>query len=69
VGGSLGLQFLAVLSPALRSLLGTAPLGLIDWLTVAGGAIVPFIINESTKSVNLEPTNKQLLPAGSTSVQ
>ncbi len=49
VGGSVGLQLLSVLSPALRGLLGTAPLGLVDWLTVTGGAILPFVVNEATK--------------------
>jgi P-type Ca2+ transporter type 2C len=55
VGGSLVLQLLSVLSPALRRLLGTAPLQLIDLLTIAGGAVVPFVINESTKTA-MEPT-------------
>lgn len=50
VGGSFALQLLAVFSPALRRLLGTAPLGGWDFLTIAGGTVLPFVVNEATKS-------------------
>ncbi len=65
VGGSLGLQLLAVFSPALRGLLGTTPLGLIDWLTIGGGAVLPFVLNEASKPANptqIPPVPKALLP-------
>ena len=52
VGGSLVLQLLSIFSPALRRLLGTAPLNWTDFLTIAGGTVVPFAINEATKSRN-----------------
>jgi len=57
VGGSLMLQLLSVFSPALRRLLGTAPLGGMDFLTIAGGTVLPFLINEATKSPNGDRKN------------
>jgi Ca2+-transporting ATPase len=50
VGGSLALQLLSLFSPALRRLLGTSPLSWIDLLTIAGGTVLPFMVNEATKS-------------------
>jgi Ca2+-transporting ATPase len=48
-GGSLLLQILTVLVPGLRALLGTTPVGPVDALAIAGGAVLPFIINEARK--------------------
>jgi P-type Ca2+ transporter type 2C len=48
-GGSLLLQLLTVLVPGLRALLGTTPVGPVDALAIAGGAVLPFIINEARK--------------------
>jgi Ca2+-transporting ATPase len=50
VGGSLVLQLLTLFSPFLRRLLGTAPLHWTDFLTIAGGTVLPFVVNEATKS-------------------
>ncbi len=49
VGVSLALQSLTVLVPGLRRLLGTTPLGLLDSLVIGAGAVLPLLINESTK--------------------
>lgn len=50
VGGSLVFQLLTIFSPALRGLLGTAPLHWSDFLSIAGGSVLPFVVNEATKS-------------------
>ena len=50
VGGSLVLQLLTIFSPVLRRLLGTAPLHWTDLLSIAGGSVLPFVVNEATKS-------------------
>jgi len=44
-----GLQAAAALIPALRRMLGTTPLGLVDLMVIAGGVIGPLIVNEATK--------------------
>lgn len=49
VGGSLALQALTMVLPPLRRLLGTAALAPLDLLVVAGGALVPYLINTRTK--------------------
>jgi Ca2+-transporting ATPase len=49
LGGTLGLQVLAMFVPGLRRFLGTAPLGLIDTLVVTAGASLPLLINEANK--------------------
>jgi Ca2+-transporting ATPase len=46
---SLAVQGLTVLLPGLRRLLGTRPLGPLDWLVVGAGAALPLLINETTK--------------------
>ena len=50
VGGTLALQAAAVALPPLRRLLGTAPLGVLDWLVVAGGALLPLGVREIEKA-------------------
>jgi Ca2+-transporting ATPase len=51
LGASLGLQALSVTVPGLRSLLGTAPIALLDTGVILGGAVLPFIANEAAKGV------------------
>ncbi|ABU57656.1 cation-translocating P-type ATPase [Roseiflexus castenholzii] len=51
VGSGLGLQAMATLLPGLRGILGTMPLGPLDWVIVAGAAIVPLIVNEIKKEI------------------
>ncbi len=51
VGGGIGLQALTTFLPGLRSILGTTPLGPLDWAIVAGAAIAPLVINEIKKEI------------------
>jgi Ca2+-transporting ATPase len=53
LGGSLGLQLLALLVPPLRQILRVSPLSLADAALIAAGAGLPFVINESTKNLRL----------------
>jgi Ca2+-transporting ATPase len=46
VGGTLGAQIAAMALPPLRRLLGLTPLTFADWALVAGGAVLPLIVNE-----------------------
>ncbi len=50
LGGSLGLQVLAMAVPGLRSLLGTTAIGLLDGMVIGAGALLPLVVNEMTKS-------------------
>jgi Ca2+-transporting ATPase len=56
LGVSLSLQVLTVLIPGLRQLLGTTPLSLLDSLVIGASAVVPLLINESTKKASLPAT-------------
>ena len=47
--GMIGLQVLVSIIPGARRLLGTTPLGIGDLAVMAGGVVLPLIINESTK--------------------
>jgi Ca2+-transporting ATPase len=49
VGGSLALQVLTMFLPGLRRFLGITPVTAIDLAVVAGSALVPLAINETTK--------------------
>ena len=49
LGGSLSLQLLALIVPGLRSLLKITPIDLPDGLVIGGSALLPLIVNESTK--------------------
>jgi Ca2+-transporting ATPase len=49
LAGSFALQGAALVVPGLRRLLGLAPIGLLDGVVVAAGALVPLTINEATK--------------------
>jgi Ca2+-transporting ATPase len=49
VGGSLALQFLALVIPGLRGLLGLTPLTLFDSVVVGASAVLPLVVNEVTK--------------------
>src|SRR5262245_3776277 len=51
LGGTLALQAASVTVPALRSLLGTTPLGLAGWAMVAAGATAPLAARETAKAV------------------
>ncbi len=47
--GMAGLQAVVSLVPALRRMLGTTPLGLMDLGVIAAGVVLPLIVNEGTK--------------------
>jgi P-type Ca2+ transporter type 2C len=48
--GSLTVQVLALVVPGLRSLLGIAPIDLLDSLMIGSSALFPLVINEASKS-------------------
>jgi Ca2+-transporting ATPase len=50
LGGTCILQILTLAIPGLRNILKITPIGLLDGLVAGGSAIVPFLINESTKT-------------------
>jgi Ca2+-transporting ATPase len=50
LAGSFTAQILAALIPQLRQLLRLSPIGALDALAIAGGAMVPTLINEKLKS-------------------
>ncbi len=49
LGGSLLLQILTLTVPGLRNILRLSPIGVLDSIVAGGSAILPLIINESTK--------------------
>lgn len=49
LGGSLALQALTLFVPGLRSLLGLTPITLLDGVVIGVSALLPLVINESTK--------------------
>ena len=57
--GSLVLQGATLFVPGLRSLLQTAPVGIMDGLVIAGTAVAPLLINETAKNFQFlaEKTN------------
>jgi Ca2+-transporting ATPase len=59
LGGSFALQALTMVIPGLRSLLGITPIGLLDSLVISGSAILPFIVNESTKEMKREASHEK----------
>jgi Ca2+-transporting ATPase len=58
LGGSLAVQFLALAVPGLRSLLGLAPVGLLDGLVISGSALLPLVVNEATKKPPADGVNE-----------
>ena len=51
LAGSLGLQAVAMVIPGLRRLLNISPIGIMDGIVVAGGAVLPLIANEGIKKI------------------
>lgn len=51
LAGSLSLQLLTILVPGLRTLLNIAPIDLADGLIIGGGALLPLLISEASKSL------------------
>jgi Ca2+-transporting ATPase len=50
LGGSFALQALVMITPGLRSLLGITKLGIIDYAIAGATALVPLLVNETTKA-------------------
>ena len=63
LGGSLAVQFLTAAVPGLRSLLGLAPVGLLDGLVISGSALLPLVVNEATKKPPVNGENEVPEPA------
>jgi Ca2+-transporting ATPase len=68
IGGSLAIQAGALLIPGLRQLLGIGPIGLADAVVIGAGAVVPFLINESTKSMMAASAGQGATPSATPAV-
>ncbi|WP_414584120.1 HAD-IC family P-type ATPase [Scytonema sp. PCC 10023] len=51
LAGSFALQLLAIAFPPLRSLLRIAPIDIVDGAVIAASALLPLLVNESTKNI------------------
>ncbi|WP_315790202.1 HAD-IC family P-type ATPase [Fischerella sp. JS2] len=51
--GSFAIQLLAIALPPLRSLLKITPINIVDSLVIGGSALLPLLVNESTKNTKL----------------
>lgn len=56
LGGSLLLQVLTLAVPGLRNILRLTPIGILDGIVAGGSAILPLLINESTKKTGEKGT-------------
>lgn len=54
--GSFAIQILAISIPQLRSLLKITPINLVDGLVIAASALVPLLVNETTKHIRPSET-------------
>ncbi len=57
LGGSLALQVLTFIVPALRNLLGLAPIGLLDLGIIGIGSVLPLLANEAVKKMAQAPVS------------
>jgi Ca2+-transporting ATPase len=60
ISGALLATLVGQISPALRGVLGSAPIGAADWAVVAGGTFAPFLVTELSK---LTADARRQLPA------
>jgi Ca2+-transporting ATPase len=58
LGGSLALQLLTIFVPALRRLLGTTPVGLVDLGVIGASAVLPLVVNEKFKPTSQRSENE-----------
>jgi hypothetical protein len=59
------LQTVALLIPGARSLLGLAPVSLLDGAVIAGAAALPLLINEAAKEPHpTRPAPSEVMAAG-----
>jgi Ca2+-transporting ATPase len=63
--GSFTVQALALVVPGLRSLLGIAPIDLLDGLVIGGSALFPLVVNEASKSLGAKTVSDRQAIAGS----
>jgi Ca2+-transporting ATPase len=63
--GSFTVQALALVAPGLRSLLGLAPIDLLDGVVIGGSALFPLVFNEATKSLGAKAVGDRPAIAGS----
>ena len=63
--GSLTVQVLALAVPGLRSLLGIAPIDLLDSLVIGGSALVPLMVNQPSKSLGAKHVSDRQASASS----
>ncbi|WP_102218981.1 cation-translocating P-type ATPase [Fischerella thermalis] len=66
--GSFAIQLLAIALPPLRSLLKLTPINIVDGLVIGASALLPLLVNESTKNMSLgenhsKPGQHAALPA------
>jgi Ca2+-transporting ATPase len=54
LGGSLLVQLGVMFIPGIRSILGLAPVGLLDGLVIGGTTLLPLLVNEATKTPSVE---------------
>jgi P-type Ca2+ transporter type 2C len=64
IGGSLAAQSAAMLLPGLRSLLGIAPLDVLDAVVMAAGGVVPFLVNAASRTSPAAATLHFRSPSG-----
>jgi Ca2+-transporting ATPase len=57
--GSFAAQALVLVMPGLRNLLGLAPLTLLDGLVIGGSTLLPFVVNEKTKTTRVPRRDRQ----------
>ncbi|PMB06054.1 ATPase [Fischerella thermalis CCMEE 5273] len=58
--GSFAIQLLAIALPPLRSLLKLTPINIVDGLVIGGSALLPLLVNESTKNMSLGENHNTL---------
>jgi Ca2+-transporting ATPase len=56
VAGTFGLQILAIGIPGMRRLLGISPVTALDGMVIGGSALLPLMVNETTKKMLKEGT-------------
>ncbi|ARV62830.1 ATPase [Nostocales cyanobacterium HT-58-2] len=61
--GSFALQLIAIAFPPLRALLKIAPIDVVDALVIGGSALLPLLVNESTKNITIDEKDENLSPS------
>lgn len=59
ITGSFAIQLLAIAVPSLRNILKITPINLVDTAVISSGALLPLLLNESTKNTNLPSIKPQ----------